>query len=343
MEDLFDGSRKDSLRLQMLGWGDKLSAVFNAAIELGLFTKVSEGAHTIPEIAKALDITELNAKRLADTCTAMDLLRRQGDTFTNAPDVERYLIEGRRNYQGSWFLWWRKNETKLSDWDNLADHLRRKETPRVIGDMYASHTVQDAREFHEGMFAVGMGAAHLFHRTVDVSQRNLIMDLGGGSGHYCIVAAQKYPNIKGIVFDLPPVVEVTREYVAQCGQSDRVTAQPGDFTKDPFPQGADVVFLNGNGTIYGAEQLQAIIKKAYEAMAEDGEMHIIFEMMDEDLTGPVNAALFGLAEAMTGSQGQPHSAAEVKSYMERAGFVDVGIHNFIDKFIRRVTGYKRPG
>ena len=323
MEDLFDGSRKDSLRLQMLGWGDKLSAVFNAAIELGLFTKVSEGAHTIPEIAQALDITELNAKRIADTCTAMDLLRRKGDTFTNAPDVDRYLIEGRRNYQGSWFLWWRKNETKLSDWDNLADHLRRKETPRVIGDMYASHTVQDAREFHEGMFAVGMGAAHLFHRTVDVSQRNLIMDLGGGSGHYCIVAAQKYPNIKGIVFDL-------------------VTAQPGDFTKDPFPQGADVVFLNGNGTIYGAEQLQAIIKKAYEAMAEDGEMHIIFEMMDEDLTGPVNAALFGLAEAMTGSQGQPHSAAEVKSYLEVAGFVDVGIHNFIDKFIRRVTGYKRP-
>ena len=35
MEDLFDGSRQDSLRLQMLGWGDKLSAVFNAAIELG--------------------------------------------------------------------------------------------------------------------------------------------------------------------------------------------------------------------------------------------------------------------------------------------------------------------
>ena len=193
------------------------------------------------------------------------------------------------------------------------------------------------------MFAIGMGAAHLFHRTVDVSRRNLILDLGGGSGHYCIVAAQKYPNIRGIVFDLPPVVDVTREYVAQCGQSERVSAQPGDFTKTPFPRGADVVFLNGNGTLYGPETLQAIIKKAQEAMAEDGEMHIIFEMMDEDMTGPVNAALFGLYEAMMGSQGQGHSVAEVKRYMEGAGFVDVGFHNFIDKYIRRVTGYKRPG
>ncbi len=341
MEDLFDGSRKDSLRLQMLGWGDKLSAVFSAAIDLGLFTKVFQGAHTIPEIAQALDITELNAGRVVDACTAMDLLRRQGDTFANAPDVERYLVEGRRSYQGAWFQWWRKKDP--CDWGHLADYLRRKGPTQVLGEEYVAHSVEEAREFHEGMFAVGMGAAHLFHRSVDVSQRKLILDLGGGSGHYCIVAAQKYPQIRGIILDLPPVAEVTREYVAQCGQSDRISAQPGDFTRDPFPEGADVVLFNGNGTQYAPDMLQTIIRKAYEAMAEDGEMHIIFEMMDEDRTGPVNAALFGLFETFMGSQGQGHSAAEVKRYMEAAGFVDVGIHNFIDKYIRGVTGYKRAG
>ncbi len=341
MEDLFDGSRKDSLRLQMLGWGDKLSAVFIAAIELGLFTKVSQGAHTLADIARALDITELNARRIVETCAAMDLLRCEGDAFVNAPDVERYLVEGRSSYQGAWFQWWRKKDP--CDWNHLADSLRRTGPTRVLGEEYVAHTVEDAREFHEGMFAVGMGAAHLFHRSVDVSQRKLILDLGGGSGHYCIVAAQKYPEIRGIIFDLPPVVEVTREYVAQCGQSDRISAQAGDFTRDPYPPGADVVLFNGNGTQYAPEMLQSIIRKAYEAMAEDGEMHIIFEMMDDDRAGPVNAALFGLFETFMSSQGQGHSAAEVKRYMEAAGFVDVGIHNFIDKYIRRVTGYKRAG
>ena len=62
MQDLFDGSRKDSLRLQLLGWGDKLSEIFNAAIELGLFTKVSEGADTVPAIAEALDIPQGTVK-----------------------------------------------------------------------------------------------------------------------------------------------------------------------------------------------------------------------------------------------------------------------------------------
>ncbi len=340
MEDLFDGSRNDSLRLQMLGWGDKLSEIFNAAIELGLFTNVSQGACTIPAIAETLDITLLNAERLVLASTAMDLLRRDGNTFTNAPDVERFLVEGRKNYQGPWFHWWRRKDHP--GWHNLADYLHRKDPPKVIGEAYANHTIEDARDFHEGMYAVGMGAAHLFHRTVDISKRNLILDLGGGSGHYCIVAAQKYPHIRGIVFDLPPVVEVTREYIARNDQSARVTAEAGDFTKDPLPKGADVILLNGNGTVYGPQMMRIIIKKAYDAMALDGEMHIIFEMMDDDRTGPVNAALFGLYEVLMGSEGRAHSVADVKSYMEAAGFIDVSAHNFIDKYIRRVTGYKRP-
>lgn len=338
MEDLFDGTRKDSLRLQLLGWGDKLSEIFNAAIELGLFTKVSEGADTIATIAEALDILPLNAERLVVACTAMDLLRRDGERFSNAPDVERFLVSGRRNYQGPWFQWWRKKDHP--GWHQLADYLRRKDIPVVIGENYAQHTVQDARDFHEGMYAVGMGAAHLFHRTVDLSRRKLILDLGGGSGHYCIVAAQKYPEIQGIIFDLPPVVEVTRGYIEQNGQNDRITAQGGDFTADSLPRGADVTFLNGNGTIYGPEAMRAIIAKAHEAMVAGGEMHIIFEIMDDDMKGPVNAALFGVYEALMGSEGRAHSLADVKGYMSAAGFVDVAGHDFIGKYIRRVSGHK---
>ena len=323
-------------------WNDPINKlniyIFNAAIELGLFTKISQGSQTIPAISKALDITPLNAERLVVACTAMDLLRRHGEVFSNAPDVERFLVEGRKNYQGPWFQWWRKKDHP--GWQNLADYLRRKDSAKVIGDAYASHTVEEARDFHEGMYAVGMGAAHLFHRTVDISKRNLILDLGGGSGHYCIVAAQKYPHIKGIIFDLPPVVEATLEYIAQNGQSDRITAQGGDFTKDPLPEGADVTFLNGNGTIYGPDMMRTIVKKAHDAMVPGGEMHIIFEIMDDDMKGPVNAGMFGLYEALMGSEGKAHSLADVKGYMEAAGFGDVSAHNFIDKYIRRVTGFK---
>jgi SAM-dependent methyltransferase len=339
MQNLFRGDRTDSLRLQLLGWAGKLTEIFNAAIELQLFSKVSQGADSVEAIAEALDITPLNAERLATACVALDLLRSEGGRYVNAPDVERFLVLGKRNYTGPWYQWWRRKDHP--GWHNLTEYLRRKEPAAVLGETYANYSVQEARDFHEGMFAVGIGAAHLFHRNVDLSTRRLILDLGGGSGHYCIVAAQRYPQIEAIVFDLPEVTIVTQEYISESDLSGRVRTQAGDFTRDPFPQGADVTLLNGSLTVYGPDAARNVIGKAYDAMVPEGEMHIVFEMLDNDRSGPVNAALFGVYEALMGSEGQAHSVADVVGYMEAAGFVDVAQHHFLDKYIRRVSGYKR--
>ena len=60
-------------------------------------------------------------------------------------------------------------------------------------------TVERAREYHQATYSIGMGAARRFHRQVDLSGRSKIMDLGGGSGCYCIVAATAGPGIKAEV------------------------------------------------------------------------------------------------------------------------------------------------
>jgi len=56
--------KADTVRLQNFAYGHKTASVLLAAIELDLFSKVSEGAGTIEEIAGALDISVLNSHRL---------------------------------------------------------------------------------------------------------------------------------------------------------------------------------------------------------------------------------------------------------------------------------------
>jgi len=68
-----------------------------------------------------------------------------------------------------------------------------------------------AREYHEATYSVGLGAGILFARDVDMSQRSLILELGGGSGSYCIAALQRYPHLKAIVLDFEPVCNVAKE------------------------------------------------------------------------------------------------------------------------------------
>ena len=87
--------RTTTVRLQNLSYGHKQSGTLRAALELDLFTRVSEGASSLREIAAALGLSDLNAERLVVACAALELLEKDGDDHRNAPDVERFLVKGK--------------------------------------------------------------------------------------------------------------------------------------------------------------------------------------------------------------------------------------------------------
>jgi SAM-dependent methyltransferase len=330
----------DTVRLQDLAYGYRQSATLLAAIELDLFSKISAGARTVQTVAAAVEIAPVNAERLLTGCAALGLLTIEDGNFSNAPDVERFLVKGSRSYAGPWLKTMGRSD--YSAWNQLASHLRSKEPARILGT-YENFSVEDARKLHAATFSIGMGAGRRFANQCDLSARKLILDLGGGSGCYCIAAAQKYPRIKGIVFDLPSVAVVAREYIAENGFSDRITAQPGDFTKDQLPPGADVVILASNLPQYSPEIIRHVVTRAFEALAPGGEMHVIGEMLNNEKTGPLGPALWGLNEALYGSTGVAHSERETIGYLKDAGFAEVTAREFIRGSLVRVTGHKPRG
>ncbi|MHB8381530.1 MAG: methyltransferase [Candidatus Binataceae bacterium] len=330
----------DTVRLQNLAYGYRQSATLLAVIELDLFSKISAGARTVAEIAGAVDIAPVNAERLLTACAALGLLTIEGGEYSNAPDVEHFLVKGSRSYAGPWLRTMGRSD--YSAWNQLASHLRSKASARILGT-YENFTVEDARTLHAATFSIGMGAGRRFASQCDLSKRKLILDLGGGSGCYCIAAAQKYPRISGIVFDLPSVALVAREYIAENGFSDRITAQAGDFTKDPLPSGADVVILASNLPQYSPEIIRRLVARAFEALMPGGEMHVIGEMLTNDKTGPLGPALWGLNEALYGSTGVAHSERETIGYLTDAGFTGIIAKEFVRGSLTRVMSYKPGG
>ena len=161
------GKRVDTVRLQNLAMGFWQSASLMSAIALGLFTAVSKGAGTAAEIGAATGITERNADRLATVCRAMDLLETSDDgRYRNAPDVERFLVEGESAYAGPWMLFTKPRWEKFR---NLTEYLCQPEE-KILGQ-YEGLTVEAARKMHEATYSVGMGAARRFGHQVDLSPR----------------------------------------------------------------------------------------------------------------------------------------------------------------------------
>jgi hypothetical protein len=327
--------RLDTVRLQTMVKGFWESSALMAAVEIGLFTAVDDGNNNFETVAKAVQISEANAERLMTACAALGLLIRDGDSFANAPDVDRFLVEGKPSYAGPWMLF---SKPRWGEWGKLSEHLRAEDSARL--GMYTEFTEEDAKRYHAATYSIGMGAARRFHKQVDLSARKKLIDIGGGSGCYCIVGAQSHPKLRAVVLDLPQVVPVTRTFIEENGVSDRVTAEACDFTADPFPQGADVAIMASNLPQYSAAIITRVVQKTFDALEPGGEFHLIGEMLDDDGAGPIAPALWGLSEALSHSTGRAHSESECKSYFAKAGFQNIEAHEFIPQTLTRITGRK---
>jgi hypothetical protein len=331
--------RLDTTRLQKMAQAYWESAALMAAVELEIFSFIARGQDTVAAVGEAAGIGERNAERLLTALAALNLIDRTGEDeggrFANAPDVQRFLVKDGDRYAGPWILF---TKPRWAAFGEMSERLKAGKIHRL--GAYEHFTVEDARRYHAATYSIGMGAARLFSRSVDLAGRKLLLDLGGGSGAYSIVATATFPGLKAIVLDLPPVVTVAREYIAANGASDRVSAVAGDFTESEFPKGVDVVVMASNLPQYEPDLIRLVVAKAFAALVPGGEMHLVGETLHDDRKGPLSAALWGLNEGVYGSTGKAHTESEVKGYLRDAGFADVGIHPFVPGVLSRIAGRK---
>ena len=330
--------RPDTVRLQRISKAFWESAALMSAVELGIFTAIARGHKTITGVAEATGIEELNAERLLTALTAMTLLERDNNEFNNAADVQRFLVEDSAAYAGPWMLF---GKPRWQGWGELTDRLKLKAADqRRLGMYDDTFTVERAREYHQATYSIGMGAARRFHKQVSLANRDKLIDIGGGSGCYCIVGVQLHPQLKAEVLDLPPVVEVTREFLAENGVADSVKASACDFTQDPFPRDADAAIMASNLPQYDRQMISNVVRKVFDALVPGGEFHLIGEMLDDDGCGPLAPALWGLSEAVNYSTGLAHSISDCQRYFSDAGFSQITINEFIPETLTRVSGIK---
>ncbi len=332
-------ARVDSTRLQHLARAYTQSAVFYAAIDLEVFTHVSRGADSHETLAVATGMSPLNTERLVAVLLAMELLEYSpGGRLLNAADCEKFLVRDTERYAGAWMNFTRP---EVPAWFAMTEKLTDPTPPRELG-IYDDLTVERARSYHAATASIGMGAGRRFCRQVDLSGRRRLLDLGGGSGAYSINAVQTFDGLEAVVFDLPPVTVVTQEYLERNGVTDRVSTHGGDFINDDLPSGFDVAVMASNLPIYDAPNIAKVVAKTFAALEPGGEMHLIGETLSAEGVGPLDAALWGLAELNYGSGGRAHSVRECIGYFEAAGFTDVENTEFVPGTLTRTFG-RKPG
>lgn len=294
-----------------------------AAVSLGVFDALDSAPMPLAPLADKLKANADALERLLDACVNLGLLTKDQHGYAKTPVAATYLcknsprrLTGYINFSNGpmWKLW-----THLEDAVREGKH-RWTQVYGWDGPIF-SHFFQDEeakREFLMGMHGYGLISSPHIVAAFDLSRFQTIVDLGGATGHLVVAACERYPKLRGIVFDLPTAVPLARELIGETNVAERIEIVAGDFFSDPLPSG-DLYALGRILHDWTEAKIVKLLSRIYETLPSGGGVLIAEKLLDDDKTGPRWAQLQSL-NMLTCTEGKERTLAEYESLLRQVGF-----------------------
>ena len=296
------------------------------AVSLGVFDRLQQGPARAGDLAAAFGVDAGALERLLDACAALGLLSKQNGSYSNSPAAETYLCSTSPHTMSGYIRY--SNEVLYPAWGNLADAVR-EGTPRwaqtfgLDGPLFSSFFRDDAamREFIRGMHGFGMLSSPAVVSAFDLSGFHTMADLGGATGHLTIAACERYPALRGVVFDLDRVTAMAREHVALSTARDRIEIIAGDFFRDELPA-ADLYAVGRILHDWDEAKIGQLLSRIYSSLPSGGGLLIAEKLMAEDGVGPVPASMQSL-NMLVITEGRERSLSAYAALLRAAGFTQI--------------------
>jgi ubiquinone/menaquinone biosynthesis C-methylase UbiE len=295
------------------------SATLFAAIEGGVFAALATAPATAAAVAQRQGLDVRGTRLLLDACTALGLLIKDGDLYANSPAATLCLVPGSPSDLTRAIGY---NRDVYGAWGRLPE-LVRTGCPVEPPALHLGDDPARTRRFVLAMHGRALGIGRAVVPLLPLANCRRLLDLAGGPGTYAVLMAQANPNLTCTVVDLPGVVSVARELVAQAGMADRVELVPGDYHEAALPSGCyDAVTIFGALHQESPDAIRAILRRAHAALAPQGRIFILDLMTDATHTQPAFSALFAVNMALTTDNGWVFSDQELAGWLTEAGFAD---------------------
>jgi SAM-dependent methyltransferase len=293
------------------------SCVLFSSSDLGIFRALAElGETDAITIANACRLDLRGTRLLLDACVALGLLSKSGNAYRNTPEAAAFLVPGSpADLSGAI----RYNRDVYSAWGKLRDMVKTGlpvERPQV----HLGEDPERTRTFVLAMHGRALGIGQSVIPQLDLTGRRRLLDVGGGPGTYSMLIARAFPGIGCTVLDLPEIVRIAEELIAESGMKGRVRSLAGDYHRTAFPGGNDVIIFFGVLHQENPDAIRELLRRAHAAMAPGGVIYALDMMTDSSRTQPKFSALFALNMALTTPHGWVFSQDELKEWLADAGF-----------------------
>jgi ubiquinone/menaquinone biosynthesis C-methylase UbiE len=270
-----DDSPKDHLLL--LAHEFILSKVIMGAAELKLGKLFVNGNLSLDQIAQQLKIPAVTLKPflkiLVDHCI---LKEPQTDVYsaTSLSDcfdriLSPHILDGYKVFSGALYAL----QHNTGSWEHVFDKS------------FYEYLNQDAKKlqmFKEWCVQSAIDWLPPILSSCDFPEEKTIVDVAGGGGHFLASVLERNPEMTGVLFEQPSMLNGAEESPVFAKVKSRVKFEGGDFFKK-IPEGGDIYTICRTLLNWSDEKSIEIINNCFHAMKGKGRLWLIdFVVPDPD-------------------------------------------------------------
>jgi SAM-dependent methyltransferase len=289
--------------------------------KLGLADLVKDGPKTAAELAAATAIHTPSLFRVLRALASVGIFTQdEQDRFGDTPLLQTL----RSDVPGSLraFAMTELGEEHYPAWGDLMHSVR---TGGIAFDhafgmdvwQYLAQHPDNAKIFNDAMSGMTAQANEALHASYDFGGLNKLVDIGGGHGGLITSILRRNPQMRGVLFDSPQVIDGARALVAGSDVADRCELVGGNFFES-IPAGSDAHVLKLIIHDWDDEKSVAILKNSHRALAENGKLILVEAVVPSG--GEPHFAKFIDLNMLVMTGGRERTEAEFRELFKQAGF-----------------------
>ena len=314
-----EGAPPEAVLMQMVVSSLVSQAIYVAA-KLGVADLLAGGAKSVGELAGETGAHAPSLYRILRALASVGIFSERGDgTFELTPLAEPLRSDAPASVRDAavfmgeewhWRVWGHTLHSVLTGEPAWARAHGAEVFP------YLEANPEPAAVFDRAMTSMSHQTAKAVVEAYDFSGIEKLVDVAGGHGSLLAAILRANPGMKGVLFDLPHVIERARANVEAEGVGERVELVSGDFFES-VPSGADAYVMKYIIHDWDDERAVAILKNISRAMKDEGRVLLV-----ETVIAPGNEPHFGKIldiEMLVSPGGKERTEAEYRELFERAG------------------------
>lgn len=269
-----------------------VSQMVHVAAKLDLAGLLKEGPRTADDLAQQTATHPRSLYRLLRGLASLGIFSETKPRLFEMTALSEALLDGVPGSQRAMAMM--SGEEHYESWSELLYCVKTGKTgfEKRYGmlpfDYLAKHP-EPAKIFDAAMTSVHGAESPAMLAAYDFSDIGVLADVGGGNGSLISLTLKKHPNLKGILYDLPHVIERSRPNIAAAGLADRCQCLAGSFF-EKVPEGADAYLMRHIIHDWDDAESIAILKNCRRAMGTNPQARLLIL---ETVIPPGNTPMFG--------------------------------------------------